>query len=262
VHLEQVPDSPGSPPLRSVSVLRQDSSKHGSQSSPANGSRNGSQRLLHQGSLSSLYRDSREAAQRGAAAAKRSLARVHEPMALLHPASAFMRRWDVVTLVLLAFTATVTPFEVCFLDPVIDVHDGLFWVDRLVDLLFAVDVAINFNLAYYDVARARFITGRCQVAWDYAKSSALADIISTIPFDIIGQSVGTEGSEKLKVLRILRCVTCMRRLHSRVSRLTHPACAFSIFRLLKLLRVLRSSRLLMRMQDSTNVNYGQCVPPK
>ena len=230
MHLEQGLDGSGSPPLRSISVLRQDSSKLGThQSSPANGS----QRLQRQGSLNNLYRDSREAARRGAAAARRSLARAREPMALLHPASAFMRRWDVVTLVLLAFTATVTPFEVCFLDPVIDVHDGLFWVDRLVDLLFGVDVFINFNLAYYDVARARFITGRCQVAWDYAKSSALADVISTIPFDIIGQSVGTDGAEKLKVLRILR-----------------------IFRLLKLLRVLRSSRLLMRMQDSTNVNYG------
>jgi hypothetical protein len=108
--------------------------------------------------------------------------------------------------VLLAFTATVTPFEVCFLEPLVDVHDGLFWVDRLVDLLFAFDVLINFNLAYYDVARARMITGRSQVAWTYARTSALADIVSTIPFDVIGQSVGTQGAEKLKVLRILRCV--------------------------------------------------------
>ena len=30
----------------------------------------------------------------------------------------------------------------------------------------------------------------------------------------------------------------------------------SILRLFKLLRVLRSSRVLQRMQDSTNVNYG------
>jgi len=131
---------------------------------------------------------------------------VHERHALIHPASLFMRRWDIVTLVLLAFTATVTPFEVCFLNPDVDLRDGLFWVDRLVDLLFAFDVVINFNLAYFDVSKARMISGRSQVAWSYARGSAILDIVSTVPFDVIGQVVGRKGSDKLKALRILRCV--------------------------------------------------------
>ena len=204
-------DSPGSAPLRSISVLRQDDgSKHGGSQHSANGTPR-IPRLFQRSSVGSLQPnresgDTIASARRGAAAARRALARAHERPALLHPASLFMRRWDVVTLLLLAFTATVTPFEVCLLEPSIDLGDGLFWVDRLVDLLFAFDVFINFNLAYYDVARARMITGRRQVAWAYARTSALADIVSTIPFDVIAEGVGTQGAEKLKVLRILRCV--------------------------------------------------------
>jgi hypothetical protein len=159
--------------------------------------------------------------------------RAREKTALIHPASGFMRRWDMVTLVLLAFTAVVTPFEVCFLDPSSDITDGLFWVDRLVDLLFAVDVFVNFNLSYLDPSTTRMVTGRATVAWRYARGSAVLDIVSTIPFDVIGQEAGAQGASNLKVLRILR-----------------------IFRLFKLLRVLRSSRVLQRMQDSMNINYG------
>jgi potassium voltage-gated channel Eag-related subfamily H protein 7 len=181
----------------------------------------------------------RAAASRAAAAAAAAEAsaaarrRVREPSALILPSSAFMRRWDVVTLVLLAYTATVTPFGVCFLDPSTSITDGLFWVDRAVDLLFAFDVFINFNLAYHDADSQRLITGRATVALNYAKGSAILDIVSTIPFDVIGQQAGAAGASNLKVLRILR-----------------------IFRLFKLLRVLRSSRVLLRLQDSMNVSYG------
>ena len=164
---------------------------------------------------------------------RRELKRAHEPTALFHPATPFMKKWDMVTLVLLVFTATVTPFEVSFLDPQVSIVDGLFWVDRLVDFLFAVDVFINFTLCYFDAATARMVTGRAAVALNYLKGSAILDIVSTIPFDVIGQVAGTANAGNLKVLRILR-----------------------IFRLFKLLRVLRSSRVLQRVQDSANVNYG------
>ena len=202
-----------SPLLRSVNVLREEETAKGS---PRNGSPQVSQRLQRQsslGSLNSYFRESSSSAT--AQQARRSIARAHEAVAFFHPASLFMRRWDAVTMLLLAFTATVTPFEVCFLEPIVDITNGLFWVDRVVDFLFAIDVFINFNLAYYDVQHARMVTGRRQVAWTYARGSALADIVSTIPFDVIGQSVGTHGASKLKVLRILRCVVKRQRLRIR-----------------------------------------------
>jgi hypothetical protein len=49
------------------------------------------------------------------------------------PHGSFMRQWDLLMLLLLTFTASVTPFEVSFLKPGIDV---LFFVNRIVDLGF------------------------------------------------------------------------------------------------------------------------------
>jgi hypothetical protein len=52
----------------------------------------------------------------------------------LSPLDPDMRRWDLVTVLLLGFTAVVTPFEIAFLDTSVD---GLFVVNRLVDLVSA-----------------------------------------------------------------------------------------------------------------------------
>lgn len=65
---------------------------------------------------------------------------------LVNPNSTGMKAWDIVVLLLLLFTATVTPYEVAFLsaalgDPSstkISQFDGLFFVNRIVDVLFLV----------------------------------------------------------------------------------------------------------------------------
>jgi hypothetical protein len=243
-----VPQVPAA--LRSVNVLREEETAKGSPRTPLQGvaaaaaaEQLGQPELVLSASRAARPRHGKHGG---------PLRSRDEPVAFFHPASLFMR-WDAVTMLLLAFTATVTPFEVCFLEPIVDITNGLFWVDRVVDFLFAIDVFINFNLAYYDVQHARMVTGRRQVAWTYARGSALADIVSTIPFDVIGQSVGTHGASKLKVLRILRCVVKRRTLRIRApDDLPGP---YSILRLVQACCA-RSSRVLQRMQDSTNVNYG------
>jgi hypothetical protein len=47
--------------------------------------------------------------------------------------NAFFRKWDIVVVVAVLFTATVTPFEVAFLKTSLN---GLFVVNRLVDVVF------------------------------------------------------------------------------------------------------------------------------
>lgn len=57
-----------------------------------------------------------------------------------------------VTVLLLLFTALVTPYEVAFLSSALPT-DPMFWVDRVVDVCFGIDVIVNFNLEYLDKAR-------------------------------------------------------------------------------------------------------------
>jgi hypothetical protein len=51
-----------------------------------------------------------------------------------HPSqNAFFRRWDIIVVLAVLFTATVTPFEVAFLKTSLN---GLFFVNRIIDILF------------------------------------------------------------------------------------------------------------------------------
>ena len=49
--------------------------------------------------------------------------------------------WDALTTLALLFTALVTPYEVSLLQAKLD---GLFYVNRVVDMIFAIDVFVNF----------------------------------------------------------------------------------------------------------------------
>jgi hypothetical protein len=63
-----------------------------------------------------------------------------------------MRRWDIIIVVAIMFTALVTPFEIALLDPAefndISSWDALFVMNRGVDVVFISDLFIQFFLAY------------------------------------------------------------------------------------------------------------------
>ena len=67
---------------------------------------------------------------------------------VISPRTWYMRRWDLVTLVLLMFTAVVTPVEVAFLETTL--WSILFWINRSVDALFILDIFLNFFVAIVD----------------------------------------------------------------------------------------------------------------
>ena len=55
-------------------------------------------------------------------------------------------RWDALTGIALIFTALVAPYELAMLETKID---PLFWVNRLIDVVFATDQVLCFFTAYY-----------------------------------------------------------------------------------------------------------------
>ena len=67
---------------------------------------------------------------------------VQVPWCLLLPESKNMQRWDVATVLALFFTAVVTPYEVALLETR---PDGLFMINRLVDLIFLADMIANVS---------------------------------------------------------------------------------------------------------------------
>ena len=59
-----------------------------------------------------------------------------------------MSAWDGLTATALIFTATVTPFEVAFLETAESTNDALFVINRLLDVIFTLDMLSQFFLMY------------------------------------------------------------------------------------------------------------------
>lgn len=152
--------------------------------------------------------------------------------------------WDMLTALALLYVAIFTPFEVAFLDQS-TMHPGFFVVNRLLDLIFIVDMLLQFFVAFpitREEAGGKWATRVEQTAWHYAKGWFTLDLLTIMPsiFDVIplaaatqhaaivpapaGGRIGDPGSGTglrnfagLRVMRVLRLLKMVRLI--RVSRL-------------------------------------------
>ena len=71
---------------------------------------------------------------------------------VLHPEhNRFVGRWDLLTMMALLYTATLTPFETSFMPPVVGAaawSDPWFIVNRCLDVIFTFDMILQFFVAY------------------------------------------------------------------------------------------------------------------
>ena len=156
---------------------------------------------------------------------------------IISPKSKFSQRWDVLMIVLLLYTAIVTPFEVAYVAE--SVPELLIFLNRFVDICFFTDIIINFCLAYEMEDEGLWIVDHRMIASRYLKSWFLIDVVSTVPFDTLASTGATddpsttETLQQLKVLRVIR-----------------------LFRLIKLARVLRASRIFKRWETKIAMSYA------
>jgi hypothetical protein len=148
---------------------------------------------------------------------------------ILDPLSPGMKTWDAVMLLLLLFTATITPFEVSFLETKIN---PLFAVNRIVDCGFLCDMIFQFFISYTDVDGKHVLDHR-RIAKRYIHSWFGIDVISILPYDVVGFAFNNENVSQLKLLRIVR-----------------------LLRLLKLLRLIKAAHLLKRYESQLGVSFA------
>lgn len=153
---------------------------------------------------------------------------------LINPeTSDFLRRWDALALAALGFVSLVTPVQVAILQPSID---WLFVVSSVVDLVFFVDLVLQFFMVYTEKANFGIVmvSNHKKIVKHYLETWFFVDLISIFPFDIIGFVLeGPEGSE-LKMLKMVR-----------------------LLRLLKLTRMLRASRIVRRFEMRMTISYSR-----
>ena len=114
---------------------------------------------------------------------------------------------------------------------------ALFFLNLLVDLLFFIDLCLQFFLAYYDEDTRQWITDHSKIFYNYVTTWFLVDLVSIIPFSpfSIGMkrgwfaettAVGPELAEQLNILRLIR-----------------------LLRLVKLVKLVRASRIFARWES-------------
>lgn len=152
----------------------------------------------------------------------------------------FLQKWDAATGLALIFVCFVSPYEVAFMSTDgggyndMGSFDFLFWINRLIDLLFIVDMVLQFFLMY--PVRHKYgsflISNQKIIAQHYLKTWFAIDFISVLPFDLIGLFLQSGDVSKLKILRVVR-----------------------LLRLLKLARLLRSARMIKRWETDMGLSY-------
>eukprot|EP00966_Prymnesium_polylepis_P201799 4675806-Prymnesium_polylepis.3 len=167
--------------------------------------------------------------------------------------SHFMKYWDSCTIAALIFTALATPFEVAFLPPPKDTSSSLFWINRVVDSVFLIDMFLCCFIMYKHTPRnagqlnssaavdqsLHWEDNNWKIVRHYATTWFVPDLVSVAPsvFDILSTVQGgadcaaNENTRKLKLMRVVR-----------------------VCRLIKLVRLVKTSRVLKRWESHLSID--------
>uniref|UniRef100_A0A8C9TG86 Potassium voltage-gated channel subfamily H member 7 n=1 Tax=Scleropages formosus TaxID=113540 RepID=A0A8C9TG86_SCLFO len=138
--------------------------------------------------------------------------------------SPFKAVWDWLILLLVIYTAIFTPYSAAFL-----LNDReeqkrrecgyscspLNVVDLIVDIMFIIDILINFRTTYVN-ANEEVVSHPGKIAIHYFKGWFLIDMVAAIPFDLLIFGSGSDETTTLigllKTARLLRLVRVARKL--------------------------------------------------
>lgn len=124
--------------------------------------------------------------------------RIHK-WTILHY-SPFKAVWDWLILLLVIYTAIFTPYSAAFLlndrDEKARRHCGyscspLNVVDLMVDIMFIIDILINFRTTYVN-SNEEVVSHPAKIAIHYFKGWFLIDMVAAIPFDLLIIGSGSE----------------------------------------------------------------------
>ncbi|XWS17181.1 hypothetical protein CRYUN_Cryun33cG0046100 [Craigia yunnanensis] len=152
----------------------------------------------------------------------RSNRRVKLRRFIVSPYDRRYRVWETFLVILVVYTAWVSPFEFGFLrKPELP----LSITDNVVNGFFALDIILTFFVAYLDKTTYLLIDDPKKIAWKYSSSWLAFDIISTIP---------SELAQKIS---------------------PKPLRSYGLFNMLRLWRLRRVSALFSRLEKDKNYNY-------
>ncbi|XP_018654495.1 putative voltage-gated potassium channel [Schistosoma mansoni] len=130
--------------------------------------------------------------------------------------SVFKAVWDWIILALIIYTAIFTPYVTVFLMNTGNKYAKLISVmDILVDVMFIIDILINFRTTYVN-KNDEVVSHPKRIAAHYIKGWFIIDLVAAIPFDLLFfRTAGDQPTALtglLKSARLLRLVGIVRKL--------------------------------------------------
>lgn len=123
------------------------------------------------------------------------------------------RAWETFLVFLVLYTAWASPFEFGFLQKP---RPPLSILDNIVNGFFAVDIILTFFVAFLDKVTYLLIDDPKRIAWRYASTWLIFDVVSTFPYEVFGsllhESIQGYGIfSMLRLWRLRRVSNCFAR---------------------------------------------------
>lgn len=97
---------------------------------------------------------------------------------LFYPDNIFLVFWNTIQMIFIFYNLTFLPYLLVF-----QIDTPLYnFIDDFIDLLFLIDILLNFNTTYPLENGQGFESSRLKIALRYIKSYFFFDLISTFPF--------------------------------------------------------------------------------
>ena len=169
---------------------------------------------------------------------------------ILHPHSSLRSKWDFLVTILLAYNAWTIPYRACF-SVLSSTGEFIFWFDRFVDLVFVVDVVLNFQTGFIRKNDGLVETNPQLVRIHYLKTWFLPDLISSVPYELIFLfSFGDDATRAAETPQLLRTTKL-----AKISRYIRIAKIFKMIRLLRMLHISKRFEKAIILQH----NYIQII---
>lgn len=149
-------------------------------------------------------------------------------------------RWDLIVIILAIYNAIMIPFEFAFTpDYITTVYYEI--ADYMIDILFFLDVIINFRTTYVNQKTGLEVTNWFKIAVKYIFFGRfLIDILATIPFDLLINLMVSTKSNNFRLFGLLKLIRLLRlgRIITYLKVKSNLKSTFKILQLLFLLLIL------------------------
>lgn len=116
--------------------------------------------------------------------------------------------WEAFTMILVLYIAVIQPFRIGF-DSYASSGSFIFYFEWMIDIVFIIDLVINFRTGYVDVNTGKIVLRGFKIAKNYLAGWFIIDFASAVPWDLVIQNL-TGGQDDVRLLKTVRLVRLIR----------------------------------------------------